>query len=53
MERMSLWELIGHALKSADTGVFLDEFKKAFDDGFVFGNQRKWTGLYYNGLVLD
>ncbi len=26
---------------------------KAFDDGFVFGNQRKWTGLYYNGLVLD
>jgi 5-methylcytosine-specific restriction protein B len=48
-----LWELFGHALKSADTGVFLDEFKKAFDDGFVFGNQRKWTGLYYNGLVLD
>ena len=45
-----IWELFCIAIKSADTGVFPDEFKKAFDDAIAInGNGLAYItiGLYW------
>lgn len=45
-----IWELFCHAIKSAGTGAFSDEFKKAFDDAIaVNGNGLAYItmGLYW------